>query len=414
MSARVPAHLPDRLSITLWDFSWYTRAGVGEPFADLDRAFEETVDRGYNTVRICAAPLLLDPELGLDPYIGISGLGPTPAGGFYGQRTRWYDVPGGYRIDVRARLVELLDAAARHGVFVILSSWEYQQSPSFATDPGWWDAIAAVPEAERWPVLGRAAANLLSLIEEAGRLDRIALIELHNEVDFSRIPAFGDQATAAVRMVKAAFPGVLVAASWGKPPHLDMAAAPRVVEVAQFHVYAYGVLDDLQRRIDLRDEGSVGFPNPMLRGLLRDDAPSVEEYGRPAQWRLDATVITDQMLYGYDWVDPQKWDLWLYDHYGLHREAMRREIESRVVAVAAWARRRGIPQIVGEGWIGYTPLLGGFEEGPVGLDLAELGVRTALLEGAWGTVLCSNAAPHHPMWSLVDWQRRLNRVVRGA
>ncbi|WP_258184320.1 hypothetical protein [Microbacterium foliorum] len=34
----VPAHLPARLSITLWDFSWYTRAGEGEPYDDLDRA----------------------------------------------------------------------------------------------------------------------------------------------------------------------------------------------------------------------------------------------------------------------------------------------------------------------------------------------------------------------------------------
>ena len=53
-----PAHLPERLTISLWDFSWYTRAGAGEPYADLDAAFAETVERGYNAVRICAAPLL--------------------------------------------------------------------------------------------------------------------------------------------------------------------------------------------------------------------------------------------------------------------------------------------------------------------------------------------------------------------
>ena len=55
----LPAHLPDRLTITLWDFSWYVRTGPGEPFEDLDAAFAQAVERGYNTVRICAMPFLL-------------------------------------------------------------------------------------------------------------------------------------------------------------------------------------------------------------------------------------------------------------------------------------------------------------------------------------------------------------------
>jgi hypothetical protein len=48
--------LPDRLAISLWDFSWYVRTGPGEPFEDLDAAFAQAVERGYNTVRICAMP----------------------------------------------------------------------------------------------------------------------------------------------------------------------------------------------------------------------------------------------------------------------------------------------------------------------------------------------------------------------
>lgn len=41
----VPAHLPKRLAITLWDFSWYTRAGVGEPYEDLDAACADAASR---------------------------------------------------------------------------------------------------------------------------------------------------------------------------------------------------------------------------------------------------------------------------------------------------------------------------------------------------------------------------------
>jgi hypothetical protein len=54
MSA-LPASLPERLTITLWGFSWYVRTGPGEPFEDLDAAFAQAVERGCNTVRLAAA-----------------------------------------------------------------------------------------------------------------------------------------------------------------------------------------------------------------------------------------------------------------------------------------------------------------------------------------------------------------------
>ncbi|WP_313546664.1 cellulase-like family protein [Leifsonia aquatica] len=409
----IPAHLPSRLAITLWDFSWYTKAGAGEPYADLDVAFAEAVERGYNAVRICAAPLYLFGPVGLPEELGISGLGPSPAGGYYGEGTRWYDVPGGYTLPLRQRLLDLFDAAARHDCVVILSTWEYQQSPSFAATDAWWRAIDAIPHERRLDALARASAALVGFLEEHGHRERIAFVELHNEVDFSRVPSANGAIDDAIAVFRAAAPGHLATVSYGKPPHLDMAAVPGSVQVGQFHVYAYGVLDALQREIDLQETGSDGFPNAALRRLLTADAPSWEDYGRPEAWRLEATVITDQMLYGYDNIDATRWDLWLYDHYGAHREEMHREIESRVTALAAWCRRHDVPLVIGEGWVGYTPLRAGFEEGPVGNDLAEHGLRAAVEAGAWGAVLCSNAAPHHPFWADVAWQRRMNEQLRA-
>ncbi|WP_350347524.1 cellulase-like family protein [Agromyces sp. G08B096] len=413
----VPAHLPGRLAICLWDFSWYTRAGAGEPYADLDGAMAETVDRGYNAIRICAAPLLVAGGLGLDALardLTVEGLGSAPGGGYYGQRTRWYDAPGGYRIDVRSRLFELLEAARRHGVVVILASWEYQQSPAFAADDRWFRAIDAIPLGERFAVLAAAFDRLLTDIAAEGLAQTIAFTELHNEVDFSILPTVQEGGEEAIAWLRERHPEQLITASYGKPPHLAMHGLSSSLGVAQFHVYSYGVLDALQRRIDIRSEGTAGFPNEQLRALLQDGAPSVAEYGRPAAWKLEATVVTDQMIYGYDWIDADAWDAWLYDHYGEHREVMLREIESRVVAVAEWARWRGVPAVVGEGWVGYTPRNGSFEEGPVGRALAEHGIRVALDHGVWGVVTCSNAAPHHPMWRDADWQRRMTRLILGG
>ncbi|MFF2634338.1 cellulase-like family protein [Microbacterium sp. NPDC058021] len=413
LTGAVPSHLPGRLTITLWDFSWYTQAGPGEPYADLEATVADAASLGYNAIRICAAPLLLFGGLGLDDLaadLEIEGLGASPDGGFYGRRTRWYDTPGGFRIDLRARLLALFDAAARHGMVVILASWEYQQSPSFAASSRWFEAIDAVPLAERYDVLAGAWDGMIAWLTAHGHRERIALVELHNEVDFSILPDIADHG-GVVAALRARHPDLLVTASYGKPPHLAMHRVPAELGAAQCHVYSYGVLDALQQRIDIRSEGTAGFPNAALRELLRADAPPVADYGRPADWKLQATVITDQMIYGYDWVDPSAWDAWLDEHYPPYAEVMHREIASRVIAIAAWARWRGVPAIVGEGWVGYTPLHGTFEEGEIGRALAEHGVRTALDHGVWGVVLCSNAAPHHPMWQLREWQQDLNDEI---
>ncbi|MCU1406283.1 MAG: hypothetical protein JWQ43_2586 [Glaciihabitans sp.] len=410
----IPAHLPKRLTISLWDFSWYTRAGAGEPFEDLEAAFVETVDRGYNTIRICAAPLLTFGDLGLDPRIAISGLGRAPDGQIYGRGTRWYDVAGGYTIDVRRRLLELMGLAKRFDVVVILASWEYQQSTAFAAHPAWWDAIAAVAAEDRYDLLARSFDRMLREFNDQGLLGSVAFTELHNEVDFSHLPEVAENngaGAAAIRWLAARFPGQLVTASYGKPPHLDMGTVSPALQVAQFHIYTYGVLDALQQVIDLRSDGTAGFPNAELRALLVDDAPSVTEYGRPDAWRFEATVVTGQMVYGYDLVDPAKWDAWLLERYPRYRVEMHNEMASRIKGVAAWSHARGIPQVIGEGWIGYTPLHGTFEESAVGLELAEHGIRTSLEAGVWGMVLCSNAAPHHPLWSNIEWQRRMNAEI---
>jgi len=75
--------LPRKLTITMWDFSWYTMTLPGEPYSDLAASFKEAVDRGYNTIRICAMPYMLFTEEGKRPgRLEFGNLGEV------GQRTR--------------------------------------------------------------------------------------------------------------------------------------------------------------------------------------------------------------------------------------------------------------------------------------------------------------------------------------
>ena len=50
---------PRRVTNAMWDYSWLTQHYPGGAFADFDRAADELVERGFNTVRIDAFPLVI-------------------------------------------------------------------------------------------------------------------------------------------------------------------------------------------------------------------------------------------------------------------------------------------------------------------------------------------------------------------
>lgn len=158
------------------------------------------------------------------------------------------------------------------------------------------------------------------------------------------------------------------------------------------------------------------FPNELARSILRPDAPPFDTWTprQGEEWRLQATGVPRRLFYLHDWVDTDTWDLWLYEHYGAHREAMRQGITLRLETIANWAQEHSVPMVLGEGYVGYTPLHAHFEEGPVGKNLAEYAIETCLRLGFWGIILCSNAAPHHPFWRDVAWQQRWNARILAA
>jgi len=424
-----PGHLPAKLTITLWDFSWYTMSMPGEPFHDLAKCFDEAVERGYNTVRICAMPFLL-----FDPGSGRRR-GPLKLAnlGRVGMRTRWYNCRGGAVMDGFDRLLALFREAERHQCFVILSSWEYQQSFSFLGTRELYDELMGIPPQERFMAIAKSMHHLVSRVKAAGYGDRIAYVELHNEIEYGGLNRVatdagisGGNLPAVIRAVK---PYTEEALAWLGERHPDLLftgcftlgepwpkdALPGNMQVGHFHMYINGVLQQLMDETGIRNP-EAPFPNPPVESLLRDDAPPFDEYRLPEgeEWRLEGNPVGLRLLYLHDWCDPVKWDLYLYEHYGAHKLAMKQKVDDRFAEIAAWAADRNLPVVIGEGYVGYTPLLAGFEESPVGKDLAEHAIRKGMEHGFWGMVLCSNCAPHHPFWADIEWQRKWNDYIRRA
>ncbi|WP_222851667.1 cellulase-like family protein [Phytoactinopolyspora mesophila] len=418
----LPPHLPERLTVSLWDFTWYTRTGPGEPFEDLDAAFARAVELGYNTVRICAMPFLLF-RSGVD----TSALTLEPLGGDYAQRTRWYDVKATTTIDAREHLLEFFRAAKRHNCYVIVSSWEYQQSSSFAADPAWFDALMAVEPDARAAVLAEAHADLMDLLNSHELADRVAFVELHNEVqagyltdglpsEQSAVVALRDRLERGLDTFKTRHPTVPVTVNYARVPLTELRGVARNVDVAVFHPYIYGVLGEMVERYRLRGDGA-DFPQDDVRTtFLRDGAPDLADWLPPAdkRWKLRATIVGKPEIYLHDWCDVEAYDRWLYERYATHKVGMEDKLVEWIEAGADFALSRGIPLVLGEGWIGYTPAHGSFEEGPVGAQMCRLAVHTAARVGAWGTVVCSNAAPHHLMWADEQLQTSCNAMFRES
>jgi hypothetical protein len=416
---RPQAHLPESLTITLWDFSWYVRTGPGEPFEDLDRAFTDAVERGYNTVRICAMPYLLFGS-GLD----TSSLRLGSLGDGFGQRVRWYDVKQPTVIDARAHLIALFEAARRHDCYVIISSWEYQQSSSFAAEPDWCQALMGIDPEQRAEAQAAALAELIDFLAEHDLDDRVAFTEIHNEVQVGhladglpgqpeeRVVALRPRLERALELFHRHHPERPVTVNYARVPVGAMRGIPETVDVLVTHPYVYGVLGAFIDTYGLRGRAKDFDQARAERDVLLPGAPKLAEWAPDEPWRLTATIVALPEIYVHDWGDAEAIDRWLYRHYPTWEEAMTGTLRLWLDVAHDWATSHDVPIVFGEGWIGYTPRDGRFEEGPVGAEFCRLAIDESVRVGAWGTVVCSNAAPHHAMWADTTLQQQCNEAFR--
>ena len=116
---------PRRVTNAMWDYSWLTQHYPGGAFADFDRAADELVERGFNTGRIDAFPLVIGALHSDNETITIPG-DPLANWGM-SDRDREHTVVRG------TRRVHARDETAR--ALVILSSWgkDCQEHPNRTT-----------------------------------------------------------------------------------------------------------------------------------------------------------------------------------------------------------------------------------------------------------------------------------------
>jgi hypothetical protein len=404
----IPPHLPKKLSIDCWIWNWIVAATPGEPYEDLERCILGMKARGFNAVRL---------ETGLNWAFTLDGRprGPVefkPLITGCGWNFSSCNAKGGGRHDVLARVLHLFDLANKHDVWLIPTSWEYQDSTAwFVADPSIRAEIYAIPEERRFMHLAEQHDRLLRILKDRGLTHRIAYLEIHNEPEFSAFPKGAESRRLhqeAITLLRTRHPELLISGDFASH---DYSLVPDNVQVFDQHVYAGSAwyFQELFGRTFRDPNFNPDRPRDLesLRAVLRDDdllswkdflprAGSVKEEWKGFFWL-------------YENLDNAKWDRWVAESFARWKDRIWHEAKTRFAEDAHEAGRRRLPQVWDEGGFFFPPRLSRFELSPAGLSLLDLCADLAIAHGYWGFMPGTYCGPEHLLWDEnPEWLRRTN------
>jgi Sugar-binding cellulase-like len=420
---KIPSHLPPRLTITLWIRGWLMAVNPGEPYFDLDQAFSETVERGYNTIR---------PEVALNWCFDQQGrprgpidVKPWVAG--LSDNFRGYNGRAGVRYDALERVLRMYELAKKYNVRVIQTSWEYQDSTPMLADPKLRADVMSTPLAERFERLANMHDRLIQELKGRGLEKQIAFVEIHNELNASDFPA-GYVAQKplvekALRRLQKAHPDVLFTAEYVNAgpcfekdfPGYD--ALPENLQVADHHIYTLGVQQALLEALGVPQWNEMPpdlKSNALLRWLIGENPKVSWE-----EWTRRAALIPKGWL-PIQWLtlnitEPDRYDYWMFEHFGEYAAVMKMLIQASMREWGNFARQRGIPVVIDEGYIFWPPGNSRFEESGAVRHLLEVVVDTAIEQKYWGMMNTALAAPGEPVWKeSPEWLKKTNQRFLNA
>ena len=164
---------PPRLTIAMWDFSWLYCHYPGGAFEDYDKVTDELLQRGFNTVRIDAFPLVIDQLIKENKETYKVPAGPL---------RNWGPSEKECEHNVVAELIDFMTITKAKGIKVILSSWGEGGKKRYADRNRFWEAWETV----------------LDILQKKGLLDHVLYVDFDQE-----FPYFSPFATELDRLANA-------------------------------------------------------------------------------------------------------------------------------------------------------------------------------------------------------------------
>ena len=419
-ASKIPEHLPPRLTIAQFLWTWLTACSPGEVYENLDRVFAECVERRHNCVRAdVALNWAFDQQGRPRGPIDVAPWAPGVSDNFRGLFGK-----AGVRYDALERVLNMFELARKHQIYVIATSWEYQDSTTHLADPKLREDVFSTPLPERFERLANMYDRLIRELKKRGLEKQIAFVEIHNELNASEFPkgweAQKPLVERALGRLQRQHPDILFTADYvnvgpcfGRDlPGYD--SLPDNLQVADHHIYTLGIQKALH---DLTNTwlGQQIPPDPkdnQLLSWLIGEKPRIswEEWTTKAS-RVRRNWWPIQWFFANLTV-PDRYDYWEFDHFGQYSAMMTALIEAGMRDWGSFARQRGIPAVIDEGYIFWPPRNSRFEESAAGRTINEVVVNTGIEEGYWGIMLSNYAGPHEPLWmENPDWIKNMNQKI---
>lgn len=427
----VPEHLPKRLTIACWLWNWATDRQPGEGFSEIEKALDELVDRKFNTIRIdglwsWAFDLKGNPR-------GEVEVGNMIEPGYckYSFNNR-----GGFRVNVLDELIRLLHLAKERDIYVALTSWEFQPGHSigFLADPALRSEILNMPAKERFTYLARQADRLLQEIKRHGLEDRIAYLEIHNEVNYSAgrdfpggMPAIKEAVEKCLTYLQERHADILFTDDYQvdvpEDYIFDYNNAIKFtekfaanVQVLDHHLYNPTLQYALFRKAGIREGGAmeqVEKENEFFKWLIRPGSPSWKEFSQ--HFTCDWFKNWQPLVYLFENMDVDKYDYWMFRHYPQHEERMRTFWKNYIQLLSHFACQRGVPIVCDEGYIFLPPIHSNFETSAIGKSSFDFIVDNMLEAGYWGIMISTYTQPGQPLWeNEAEWLKETNKRILEA
>jgi len=376
---------PRRLTIVMWDQAFLLRHIPGESFQDFDRVLGQTVERGYNTVRLDPLPQLLDLS---HPERVFTWKEPGTPFMPWGQPNRKVEGP------VARWLLEFMEKVLRHRLHYTLSAWWFTSSSSNNPFP---------PEARAPGTFAQAAeiwATLLRSWQSRIGFDGLLYVDVVNEMPYF-LPGFSER----------------FAKDTGGPWSGPEATGGFTAEQAQYLAQEINPgLSALQRDFPaVRFTTSIHGDERWRDVPLQMDCMDVHFYADvDPRWR-------DRTCFGQRMTELFTKDEWHSDFSDRCRATaaavapmLRAAQRSRLAAFAELADRRGMPLTTSESWASWyyydSPKL----DWSWLLEWAEWSVEDAIEHRMWGWTPHNYCQPQFVNWGDARWHQRLtDRFLRS-
>ena len=368
---------PPRLTIAMWDFSWLYCHYPGGTFEDFDKVTDELLDRGFNTVRIDAFPLVIDQLLAEKKQLFKVPADPL---------LNWGPSEKEWEHNVIAELIDFMTVTKAKGISVILSSWGEGDRKRYSNRKQFWKAWETV----------------LDILKEKGLLDHVVYVDFDQE-----FPYFSPFAPELERLSKelpkktADLQDAMqqAGAGIGAWNHAQCAFVKEYFEttLAHFHKKYPGLKFTFSLTSfwnEVRSIKPAGLDVLELHIWIKGQ---LDEYTGFNKLKKNRDPANDYKAYMAKIREAMK-----------HQDALRKDMRQQLDTASSWAKEIGVPLTTTEAWGPWWHMDHPDLQWDWLFDWCEHCMGLSGEYKFWGSTPWNYSHPYWKNWDNIEWYRKVN------